>query len=54
MNTDAVKRIGVNLGYSSLTYGADKLRKSKGELGEALPWLLIFDISESISTFLIR
>jgi len=51
MNTDAVKRIGVNLGYSSLTYGAGKLRKKQGELGEALPWLLIFDISESISTF---
>lgn len=47
VNDDTIKRVGLNLGYSSLIYGANKLKKRQNYLGFPIPWLLIFDISES-------
>ncbi|SHH99418.1 hypothetical protein SAMN02745823_01835 [Sporobacter termitidis DSM 10068] len=46
VNNDAIKKVGLNLGYSSLIYGAGKLRKKRDSFGLPLPWLLIFDISD--------
>jgi len=51
VNNDTVKKVGLNLGYSSLIYGANKLRKRQDYLGVPIPWLLIFDIYESSSDF---
>ena len=48
---DTIKKVGLNLGYSSLIYGAGKLKKKQEALGLALPWLLIFDISEAEHRF---
>ncbi len=39
-----LKTIGVNLGYSSLTYGAEKLRKNQAALGYPIPWLLAAEV----------
>jgi len=47
VDNDTIKKVGLNLGYSSLIYGANKLKKRREDLGFMLPWLLIFDISES-------
>jgi hypothetical protein len=51
VNNDTIKKVGLNLGYSSLIYGANKLKKRQDYLRMALPWLLAFDIYESSSDF---
>ncbi|MFZ3131799.1 MAG: hypothetical protein WA125_12025 [Desulfosporosinus sp.] len=47
VNNDTIKKVGLNLGYSSLIYGANKLKKRQDYSGVPIPWLLIFDIYES-------
>ncbi len=47
VDNETIKKVGLNLGYSSLTYGANKLRKRQAAIDCQLPWLLIFDISGS-------
>jgi hypothetical protein len=47
VNNETIKKVGLNLGYSSLTYGASKLRNRQTAINCQLPWLLIFDISGS-------
>jgi hypothetical protein len=47
VDNETIKNVGFNLGYSSLTYGANKLRKRQAAIDCQLPWLLIFDISGS-------
>lgn len=47
VDNDTIKKAGLNLGYDSLVYGAQKLRKKQEDLGLTFPWLLIFDISET-------
>lgn len=47
VNHDTIKKVGLNLGYSSLIYGASKLRNRQATSDCPLPWLLIFDIRES-------
>ena len=44
---ETIKKVGLNLGYSSLTYGAKKLRNWQVAMDCRFPWLVIFDISES-------
>lgn len=44
---ETVKNVGLNLGYSSLTYGANKLRNRQDKVDFPFPWLVSFDISES-------
>jgi len=51
VNNDTIKKVSLNLGYSSLIYGANKLKKRQDYLGVPIPWLLIFDINESSSDF---
>ena len=51
IDNETIKKVGLNLGYSSLIYGAKKLKKKQKDLGFTLPWFLIFDISESYSVF---
>jgi len=51
VNNDTIKKVGLNLGYSSLIYGANKLKKRQDYFGGSLPWLLIFDVYESGSDF---
>lgn len=51
VNNDTIKKVGLNLGYSSLIYGANKLKKGQDYLGVSIPWLLIFDINESNADF---
>lgn len=47
VDRETVKKVGLNLGYSSLTYGADKLRHQRAAMNCRFPWLLIFDIRGS-------
>ena len=47
VDNKTIKNVGLNLGYSSLTYGANKLRNRQAGTDCQLPWLLIFDISGS-------
>lgn len=47
IDNETIKRVGLNLGYSSLIYGANKLRKHQSDMDCSIPWLLIFDVSES-------
>jgi hypothetical protein len=47
VNNDTIKKTGLNLGYSSLIYGANKLRKRQEFSDDPLPWLLIFEIYDS-------
>jgi len=51
VDNDTIKKVGLNLGYNSLTYGANKLRKRQAAMDRAFPWLLVFDISESRPDF---
>jgi len=51
VNNDTIKNAGLNLGYSSLVYGAHKLKKKQDYLGFPIPWLLVFDIYESSPDF---
>ncbi|NBJ14789.1 MAG: hypothetical protein FNP40_04285 [Dehalobacter sp. 4CP] len=48
---DTFKKVGVNLGYNSWIYGVSKLIKKQQESGERLPWLLLFDLTESSPAF---
>ena len=47
VNQDTIKKTGLNLGYSSLIYGANKLRNRHAPPDDPLPWLLIFDMGDS-------
>lgn len=44
---ETIKKVGMNLGYSSLIYGANKLRNRQATSDYTLPWLLVLDICES-------
>lgn len=52
VNIQTIKTICLNLGYSSLVYGAGKLKKRQEATGVHVPWLLIFNVSESSPDFL--
>ncbi|MEW5920213.1 MAG: hypothetical protein AB1796_04515 [Bacillota bacterium] len=43
VDNETIKTVGINLGYSSLTYGADKLRTQQKAKNCTVPWLLIFN-----------
>lgn len=49
VNNDTIKKTGINLGYGSLIYGANKLRKRQELFDDHLPWLLIFEVYDSSS-----
>jgi len=51
VDNDTVKKVGLNLGYSSLTYGANKLRNRQESMHCPITWLLLFDISEASPEF---
>lgn len=42
-----VKRVGINLGYNSWTYGAKKIRQQGESWGYNVPWSLIFDFRKA-------
>lgn len=46
IDNNTVKTVGLNLGYSTLAYGAGKLKKRQDSLSFPIPWFLIFDITE--------
>jgi hypothetical protein len=37
---EAIRRVGLNLGYNALMFGARKIRKKQEALGARIPWLL--------------
>ncbi|HWR62381.1 MAG TPA: hypothetical protein VN580_12255, partial [Clostridia bacterium] len=39
-----LKRFGINLGYNSWTYGAEKIRKHEKSHGYNVPWVIVFDL----------
>ena len=47
IDNDTIKGVGMNLGYSSMIYGAKKLRNRQEAVGHPLPWFLILDFSHS-------
>ena len=52
VNQETIKTVGINLGYNSLTYGANKLRKAQKASGISLPWMVVFDVSKMDADFL--
>lgn len=40
IDNETIRRVGLNLGYNALMFGAKKLRKKQDALGISLPWLL--------------
>ncbi len=51
VNIDTIKTFSINLGYSSLTYGANLLRKLQAKLGCSMPWILVFDLEHQNDCF---
>ncbi len=51
VDNTTIKKVGLNLGYTSLIYGANKLKKRQADLMFPVPWLLILDVLESGSGF---
>lgn len=51
VDNQTIKTVGINFGYSSLAYGAQKLQKRQAASGCPLPWLLIFDISAATTDY---
>ncbi len=51
VDNETIKTVGINLGYTSLTYGANKLKRQQASINCPVPWLLIFDISEPCPDF---
>lgn len=49
-----IKTVGINLGYISLLYGANKLRKLQSAMNCSLPWVLIFNASRNVPGFFSR
>ena len=45
VDNDTIKKVGLNLGYSSLIHGAGKLKKRWKSTGTLIPWLIIFDMN---------
>ncbi len=43
VSPEAIRRVGLNLGYNSLVYGAKKLRVRQEALGVSIPWALSVD-----------
>lgn len=46
INNETIKKAGLNFAYSSLIYGANKLRKQQESFAVHLPWVLIFNVCE--------
>lgn len=44
---ETVRTVGLNLGYSSLIYGARKLQKQQKSMDQQLPWIFVFDLLDS-------
>ena len=42
-----IKRVGINLGYNSWTYGSKKIRQQTDSWGFTVPWSLIFDFRKT-------
>jgi len=42
---ETIKTFSINLGYSSLIYGANKLKNMQNAMNLKLPWFLLFDMS---------
>jgi len=43
VDTETIKTVGINLGYSSLTYGAVKLQTQQKKMHCNVPWILILN-----------
>jgi len=54
IDISTIKTVGINLGYSSLTYGANKLQKRQAAIDCSLPWVLIFDALSYVPAFFDR
>ncbi len=46
VDNETVKTVGLNLGYSSLIFGADRLRKKQTALGNPIPWILVNNVEK--------
>lgn len=38
---------GINIGFNSLTYGANIIRENEKEFGYSIPWVIVFDFEKS-------
>jgi len=52
VNHQIIKNFGVNLGYNSWTYGAEKIRECQKTYGHNIPWTIIFDFRQDMPTML--
>jgi len=49
---DILKHFGINLGYNSWTYGAEKIRKYEKRHGYNVPWTIVFDLQKDTNEML--
>lgn len=55
VDPETIKTFGVNLGYTCLIYGANKLKKQQAALNLKLPWLLVFNLPDTnFSDFIVH
>jgi len=47
-----LKRFGINLGYNSWTYGAEKIREHEKSHGYNVPWVIVFDLHKETEEML--
>jgi len=43
IDNETLRKVGLNLGYNALSYGAKRIRKKQEALGVEIPWLLAVD-----------
>jgi len=43
-DTEHLLRFGMNLGYNSCTYGAQRIRRNEEQLGHNIPWTVLFQM----------
>ena len=52
VNHQIIKHFGISLGYTSLTYGAQRIREYEKEYGYNIPWTIVFDFREDTKNML--
>lgn len=53
-NLDTLANFGINLGYNSLTYGANIIREVEREFNYRIPWTIVFDFREKSKNHLTK
>ncbi len=53
-NHKTIRDYGINIGFNSLTYGANIIRKNEEKYGCSIPWVIIFDFETTFKVHLLE